>query len=138
MTAPAMVSWAAHLGWLPLGGTWLAFLGTGWVRWFLTALALLELVTDQLPTTPRRTVPVQFGTRLLTGAVSGAAVAVSGGARAMWGGLLAGLVGAIVGTFGGRVVRAKLARAFGNDHPAALAEDAIALAGVLLIGVAVS
>lgn len=27
MTAPAMVSWAAHFGWLDLSGTSLAFLG---------------------------------------------------------------------------------------------------------------
>ena len=27
LTAPAAVSWAAHLGWLKLEGTWLAFLG---------------------------------------------------------------------------------------------------------------
>ena len=27
MTAPATVSWAAHLGWLDLSGSWLAFLG---------------------------------------------------------------------------------------------------------------
>ena len=42
-------------------GTWLAFLGNVWVRWILTALALVELVIDQLPSTPGRTVPVQFG-----------------------------------------------------------------------------
>ena len=29
-TAPAAVSWAARLGWLPLGGTWAAFLGYAW------------------------------------------------------------------------------------------------------------
>ena len=33
-------------------------------------LALGELVTDQLPTTPSRTVPVQFGTRIVMGALS--------------------------------------------------------------------
>ena len=27
LTAPAAVSWAAHLGWLHLQNTWLAFLG---------------------------------------------------------------------------------------------------------------
>ena len=39
--------------------------------WILTVLAVGELVTDQLPTTPSRKVPVQFGTRLLTGAPFG-------------------------------------------------------------------
>ena len=80
MTAPAMVSWAAHLGLLDLSGTWLAFFGNVWVRWILTLFALVELVTDQLPSTPSRTVPVQFGARIVTGALSGAAIGASGGA----------------------------------------------------------
>ena len=72
MTAPAAVAWAAHLGWLPLAGTPLAFLGHPAAPWVLGALALVELVTDQLPKTPSRKVPVQFGTRILTGALSAA------------------------------------------------------------------
>jgi uncharacterized membrane protein len=133
-TAPAAVAWATHFGRLDLGGTWLAFFGNVWVRWILTALALVELVVDQLPSTPSRTVPVQFGGRILTGALSGAAVGAAGGS---WvGGLLAGVVGAVVGTLGGRAVRARLAAAFGSDRPAAFIEDAVAIGGALLIGVA--
>jgi uncharacterized membrane protein len=134
MTAPAALAWAAHLGWLNLGGSWLAFLGNIWVRWILTALALVELITDQLPSTPSRTVPVQFGARILTGALSGAAIGAAGGSWA--GGLLAGAVGAVVGTLGGRAFRARLAAAFGSDRPAAFTEDAVAIGGALLIGVA--
>jgi uncharacterized membrane protein len=134
MTAPAAVAWATYLGHLELGGTWLAFLGNVWVRWILTALALVELVTDQLPSTPSRTVPVQFGARILTGALSGAGIGTAGGS---WvGGLLAGAVGAVLGTLGGRAFRAKLAAAFGSDRPAAFIEDAVAVGGALLIGVA--
>ena len=134
MTAPAAVAWATYLGRLDLSGTWFAFLGNDWVRWILTALALVELVTDQLPSTPSRTVPVQFGTRIVMGSLSGAAVGVASGA---WvGGLLAGAVGAVVGTLGGRAFRARLAGAFGSDRPVAFVEDAVALGGVLLIGVA--
>ena len=134
MTAPAAVAWATYFGWLNLGGSWLAFLGNVWVRWILTALALVELVTDQLPTTPSRTVPVQFGARIVMGALSGAAVGAAGGS---WiGGLLAGAVGAVAGTLGGRAIRAKLAARLGNDHPAAFTEDVVAVAVALLIGVA--
>ncbi len=122
MTAPAAVSWAAHLGWLDLSRTWLAFLGGAWARWILTLLALGELVTDQLPSTPSRTVPVQFGARIATGALSGAAIGTAGGA--IVGGLLAGIVGAVIGTLGGRAFRARLAAAFGSDRPAAFVEDA--------------
>ena len=131
MTAPAAVSWAAYLGWLDLSGTWLAFLGSIWATVILTLLALVELVTDQLPTTPSRTVPVQFGARVLTGALSGAAVGTAGGSLA--GGLIAGVVGAVVGTLGGRAFRARLASAFGSDRPTAFIEDAVAVGGALLI-----
>jgi uncharacterized membrane protein len=131
MTAPAAVSWAAYLGWLDLSGTWLAFLGSIWATVILTLLALVELVTDQLPTTPSRTVPVQFGARVLTGALSGAAVGTAGSSLA--GGLIAGVVGAVVGTLGGRAFRARLASAFGSDRPAAFIEDAVAVGGALLI-----
>jgi len=134
MTAPALVSWAAYLGWLDLRGTWLAFFGNVWVCLILTLLALVELVTDQLPSTPSRTVPVQFGARLVTGALSGAAVGAGSGA--MIGGLIAGIIGAVIGTLGGRAVRARLATAFGSDRPAALIEDVVAIGGALLIGVA--
>lgn len=134
MTAPAAVAWAAYLGGLDLSGTWLAFLGNVWVRWILTALALVELVTDQLPSTSSRTVPVQFGARVVMGSLSGAAIGALGGS---WvGGLLAGAAGAVVGTLGGRAFRARLAAAFGSDRPAAFVEDAVALGGALLIGVA--
>ena len=83
MTAPALVSWAAYLGWLDLSGTWLAFLGNGWACGVLTLLALGELVTDQLPTTPSRTVPVQFGARIVTGALTGAAIGAASGLGAI-------------------------------------------------------
>ena len=54
----------------------------------------------------------------------------------MVGGLLAGIAGAVIGTLGGRAFRARLAAAFGNDRPAAFIEDAVAIGGALLIGVA--
>lgn len=131
MTAPAAVSWAARRGALDLGGTWLAFLGHAWTPWVFTLLALGELVTDQLPSTPSRTVPVQFGTRLVVGALCGAAIVAGGGSLAA--GAAAGIAGAVIGTLGGRALRARLAAAFGSDRPAALLEDAIAIAGALLV-----
>ena len=134
MTPPALVAWAAHLGWLDLSGSWLGFLANAWSRWILTLLAIVELVQDQLPSTPSRTVPIQFGGRIATGALAGAAIGTAGGA--MVGCLLAGIVGAVIGTLGGHALRAQLASAFGSDRPAALIEDAVAIGGALLIGVA--
>lgn len=131
MTGPAAVSWAAHLGYLALGGTWLAFLGHAYTPWILSALALGELVTDQLPKTPSRKVPVQFGTRIVNGCLCGAAIGLSAGALAL--GLIAGGVGAVLGTLGGASARGRLANAFGKDLPAALLEDAIAIGGAVLV-----
>src|SRR5262249_21971152 len=92
MTAPAVVSWAARLGWLHLDSTWLAFLGYSWTPWILTLAAIGELVTDQLPSTPSRKVPMQFGARIVTGALSGAALGVAGGS--LIAGAIAGAIGA--------------------------------------------
>ena len=130
MTAPAAVSWAARLGRLDLSGTWLAFLGYTWTPWILTLGAVVELITDQLPSTPSRTVPVQFGTRIVMGVVCGAAIAAGG--APMLAGAVAGLLGAVAGTLGGRALRARLAAAFGNDRPAALLEDVAAIGLALL------
>ena len=82
MTAPAAVSWAASRV-ARSDGTGLAWLAHPRTQWLLTVFALGELVTDQLPSTPSRTVPVQFGARILTGALCGAAIgtAVGSGAR---------------------------------------------------------
>ena len=135
VTAPAAASWAAWLGWLSLRGTPLAFLGYSAAPWILTVLAIGELIADQLPKTPSRKVPVQFGTRLITGALSGAAVGAGGGV--LIGGLVAGVVGAVVGTLGGAAARARLAAAFGRDLPAALLEDVVAIGAAVLIVFAV-
>lgn len=131
MTAPAAVSWAARLGWLNLAPTSLAFLGHAVTPWIFTALALGELVTDQLPSTPSRTVPMQFGTRILTGGLSGGAIGAAHGQ--FMAGVVGGMIGAVIGTLGGRMARARLAAAFGQDRPAALIEDAVAIGGAFFI-----
>jgi uncharacterized membrane protein len=131
MTAPAAVAWSARLGWLPLAGYPLAWLGGIVPVLILTALAALELVGDQLPKTPSRKVPVQFITRVLAGAFSGAALMMP---SSHWlRGAVIGAVGAVVGTLGGAEVRARLAKLFGKDAPAAFLEDAVAVGGAFLI-----
>ena len=131
MTAPAAVSWAASLGWLNLHGSALAFMGHPWARWILLVLAVGELITDQLPTTPSRTVPVQFGARIVSGALTGTALGIAGGS-AIIGGVL-GVIGAVIGTLGGRAARGALATKFGKDWPAAILEDCVAIAAAILI-----
>ncbi|MGO4387561.1 DUF4126 domain-containing protein [Microvirga sp. 2YAF29] len=136
MTAPAAVSWAAYLGILNLGDTWLAFLGYRVTPWIMTVLAIGELIGDKLPTTPSRKLLLPFATRIIVGTLCGAAITVQGGL--FIGGLVAGAVGGIIGTLGGAAGRARLAAALGKDFPAALIEDAIALIGAVLIVGAVS
>jgi len=131
MTAPAAASWAAWLGVLKLGGTPLAFLGAPVTPWLFTAVAAAELVSDKLPKTPSRKVPLQFGGRILMGGLAGAAVGASVGSLVV--GLVLGVIGAVVGTYGGAAARARLAAAFGRDLPAALAEDLVAVGGAALV-----
>ena len=121
LTAPAAVAWATHLGLLDLDGSWLAFMGNIWTVWVFSVLALVELIADQLPSTPSRKVPLQFGARLVSGALCGATLGVSGGSWIV--ALVAGVIGAVVGTYGGAEVRARMAKAFGRDSPAAVIED---------------
>jgi len=129
--APAVVSWAAGLGWINLEGTSFHFFSSAIARWIFTVGALGELANDKLPKTPSRKIPPQFITRVVTGALSGAAI---GATQQSWiGGLIAGAIGAVAGTLGGAEFRGWLSRTVGNDLPAALLEDAIAIVGGLLI-----
>lgn len=132
MTAPAAVSWAVYLGWLPLENSWAAFMGYRFTPYIFTAFALAEFVADQLPSTPSRKVPQQFGARIVSGAFCGAIIGSTGGA---WiGGLIAGAVGAVIGTLGGHEARKRLVLATGGrDFPIAILEDAVAVIGALLI-----
>jgi uncharacterized membrane protein len=130
MMAPAAVAWAARLGWIDLAPTWAGFMGSLWAVLLFSVLALGELVTDQLPTTPSRKVPVQFGGRIVSGAFSGAALGAAAGGAVL--GLIAGAVGAVIGTLGGAGLRGRMAAAFGSDRPAALIEDAAAIVVALI------
>src|SRR5271155_814083 len=122
LTAPAVVSWAARLGWLHVENTWLAFLGFAATPYILSVLAIGELIADKLPNTPSRKAPPGFIARIVTGGLSGAAIGATGGSWTI--GLAAGVIGAVVGTFGGYEFRSRLVKATGGkDLPIALLED---------------
>jgi uncharacterized membrane protein len=132
MTAPAVVSWAARLGWLHVENTWLAFLGFAATPYVLSVLAIGELVADKLPKAPSRKAPPGFITRIVTGALSGAALGATAGSWAA--GLVAGVIGAIAGTFGGYEFRVRLVKAIGGkDLPIAVLEDLIAIGGAIFL-----
>lgn len=133
LTAPAVVAWAAHLNWLHLHNTPLSFMGSTAAVVIFTLLALVELVTDQLPKTPARTKPAGLVPRIITGGLSGAAVAASGGQGLAFGAVL-GALGGIVGAFAGYEVRTRSAKALNvPDFVIAVLEDAVAIGGGLFI-----
>ena len=134
MTAPAMVAWAAHLGWMNLSGSPLAFMGSRWSVILFTILALGEFVGDLLPATPARTAALGLTARIVIGSAVGAGVAIAGGI-VLWLGAVCGVIGAVAGAFGGYRARASLVRELHvPDAAIAIPEDVIAIGlGLLLV-----
>lgn len=86
-------------------------------------LAVAEMLADKLPFMPDRKAPPAFAWRVVTGAISAAAVTAEEDSLAL--SVLAGAAGAVAGTLGGSALRARLSKAFDRDFPAALVEDAL-------------
>lgn len=127
LTAPAVVAWAAFIGWIDLHGTWASWVANIITVIVLTVLAVGELVNDKLPNTPARTAAPIFAARIITGGFAGAVL----GAWPHWTftALGSGVIGAVLGTLGGYQARKRLAAVAGKDLPIALLEDAVAIAG---------
>src|SRR5579864_1098442 len=133
LTAPALVSWAAHLGWLDLSGSRLSFLGSRAAITILSLLALGELVADKLAKTPNRTDLGPLVFRVITGGFSSLAICVSAHQPLVIGTIL-GVLGAIAGAFAGYEIRHRLVNTFGfPDYGVAAAEDIVAIGGGLLL-----
>jgi uncharacterized membrane protein len=137
MTAPAVVSWGAFLGWIDLDGKWSEWVAHPITVTVLTIFLLVELVTDQLPKTPSRKTAPQFITRLLTGAFAGAVIGSA--FFHTFSATGAGIVGAVLGTLAGAEARQRFAAArSGQDRPGAILEDVVAVGGAFLIAFLVS
>jgi uncharacterized membrane protein len=133
MTAPAVVCWAAHFGWLHFAGTKFAFIDHPSTLIVFTLLAIVELIVDKLPNTPARTAPVGLMARIVLGGASGMALGMGAGMSSSLAGVIAS-VGAVVGAFAGyHIRRAAVLKAHVPALVAAIAEDAIAIVGGLLI-----
>ena len=133
LVTPAVVSWAAHLGWLPLHGTPLAFMASPIAVGVWSVLAVLELIADVAPKTPPRTAPPSLGVRVITGGLCGACLASSGGAS-LWIGVVLGIVGAMIGAYAGLYARRSLGNALKvKDIFIALPEDLVAIGLAYLI-----
>jgi len=133
LTAPAVIAWAAHRNLLNLQNTSLSFMGSTASLVIFGLLAVVELVTDQLPNTPSRLKPPGLIARLLLGGLSGSAIAVAGGQTLALGAVL-GAAGGIAGAFGGYHARTGLVRALKvPDFVIAFLEDAVAIGGGLFL-----
>jgi len=134
MTAPAVVAWAAHLGWINLSGSPLAFMGSAWAVGIFTLGTFGEFVADQLPSTPARTAAAGLTARIVIGMLTGACLGVAGRAS-YWLGALIGAIGAIAGAFGGYQARISLVRGLHvPDAAIAIPEDLVAIGlGLLLV-----
>jgi uncharacterized membrane protein len=131
MTAPAVVAWGAHLGWLHLEGSLLAFFANKISLMIFSIFALGELIADKLSFIPPRTQTGPLIVRFLFGAVCGAAICISVAAAPMLGAVLGGL-GGVAGAFAGYTYRHRLS----SMVPAvllALIEDLVAVGGGFLL-----
>ena len=129
MTAPAVVSWAAHWKWLDLQHSQLDFLGSTAALCILTAGAIVELILDKLPKTPSRKAPLGLIARFALGGLSGAALCAAANQSIVLGAVLGG-VGGVAGGFAGYEARTRLVKALKvPDTVVALLEDAVAIGG---------
>ena len=127
LTAPAVVSWAAYLGWLNLEESPLAFMGSIFTVWIASLLALGELGADLSPRIPRRTAAGPLAGRLLMGGFCGACLTAAAGQLHSVGALL-GAFGALIGAFAGYELRRRLVAGWNiRDVFVALTEDAMAI-----------
>ena len=129
-SGPAFVSRAASQGYLKLGGSPLAFLGSKRLSQALMVMALGELVGDKSSIAPSRTSPPVLLWRAASGGLVGAAPFISEDRSAATGVAL-GSIAAIAAAVAGEWLRALAGRKSGLPDPVvALAEDAV----VLLVG----
>ncbi len=108
-TPMAFICWVAVWGWLPLGGSRLAFLGTETGAWVVTILAVIELILDKLRFASSRTGKGPLGGRILIASFAGACLAFGMG-HAWVVPLLCSAVAAIGGAFAGFNYRTRLTK----------------------------
>ena len=133
LTAPAVVAWGAHLGWLNLHGSPLAFMGSTAAVAILSVLAVGELIADKLPMIPKRTAPAPLIARIITGGLCGACLCAAAG-KSLLAGMLLGGIGGVVGAFVGYSVRRRLVNNLHiKDLVVAVCEDAVAIGLALFL-----
>src|SRR5947209_6140429 len=123
LTPPAVVAWAAHLGWLNLNQSPFAFMGSILTAIIFSLLAVFELIGDLRPSTQKRTAPVPLIARILLGGLCGACLSAASNQSLIIGAIL-GAIGGVIGAFAGYEIRRKLVTALNTkDTFIALVED---------------
>jgi uncharacterized membrane protein len=126
-TPPAVVAWAAHIGWLNLNNSPLAFMGSIITAVIFSLLALFELFLDLQPSTPKRTAPFPLVARILTGGLCVACLCAASNQWLIIGAIL-GAVGGVIGAFAGYEIRRRLVAALNiKDISVALPEDLVTI-----------
>ena len=97
LTPPAVVAWAAHLGWVNLNNSPLAFMGSTIAVIIFSLLAVFELIGDVRPRTPKRTTPMPLVARILMGGLCGACICAATNQLIFIGAILGGVKGAVAG-----------------------------------------
>ena len=131
MTAPAVVAWGAHLGWLNLHGSPLAFMGSTTAVALFSFPAIGELIADKLPMMSKRTAPAPLIARIITGGLCGACLCAATGQSLIAGAVLGG-IGGIVGAFLGYGIRRRLDVHI-KDFVVAVCEDVVAIGLALFL-----
>jgi len=127
LTPPAVVAWAARLGWLNLNNSALVWMGSIIVVVIFSLLAAFELFVDLQPSTPKRTALVPLTARILMGGLCGAGICAAGHQSLMIGAVL-GATGGIIGAFAGYETRRKVVAALNvKDISIALLEDFVTI-----------
>jgi uncharacterized membrane protein len=133
MTAPAVVCWAARLGWLHLAGSPLFFMQHRVSLIIFTLAAAGEFIGDLLPAAPARTTPFPLAVRFVVGFLTGACLGIAGGVSLRLGGIV-GAAGAMAGAFGGYYARVGLVRTLRvQDALIAIPEDLFAVGLGLIV-----
>jgi len=127
LVTPAVVAWATHFGWLNLSNSPLAFMGSIITIVIFSLLAVVEMIGDVRPSTPKRTAPFPLVARILTGGLCGACICAANNQSSIIGAILGG-VGGVIGAFAGYEVRRKVVAALNiKDIFIALLEDLVTI-----------
>jgi uncharacterized membrane protein len=131
MTAPAVIAWAAERRWIRLANSPLATMISARASRRITEFAISELISDKLPFTPSRLNAGPLASRIVSGAICGAAISGVVKRPLAKGAALGGL-GALAGAVAGYYARKSLSR----DMPkfaVAVLEDTLAIGGGVIV-----